>query len=120
MGQEISLTLFNADHFNFFLQKLTDETRLLKELIEQNKFSALAPKAGFEIEAWLVNEKMQAAPNNTTFLQNLDDPLAFPELAKFNIELNGIPQKLTGTVLQTLHNNLSQTWKKSVYPCQAT
>lgn len=113
MGQEINASFFKADDFARFHQKLTAETQRLNELIEQKKFSESSPTAGFEIEAWLIDDNMQAAPNNVSFLQNLDDPLAFPELAKFNIELNGIPQKLTGTVLSTLHKNLAVTWKKA-------
>jgi len=118
MGQEVNLTLFNADHFKTFFQKLTEETQLLKKLIANRQFSELAPTAGFEIEAWLIDDQMQAAANNISFLQNLNDPLAFPELAKFNIELNGIPQKLTGNVLSTLHQNLTQTWEKSCLHAQ--
>lgn len=115
MGQEINLTLFSNAHFERFYQSLNNETQLLKELIDQQQLSELAPTAGFEIEAWLINKSMQATPNNVSFLKNLNDPLAFPELAKFNIELNGIPQKLTGNVLSTLHKNLKQTWEKSCH-----
>ena len=113
MGQEINLTLFNADHFERFHQRLTAETQHLKQLIEQKQFSELSPTAGFEIEAWLIDDAMQAAPNNVSFLQNLNDPLAFPELAKFNIELNGVPKKLTADVFSVLHKNLLLTWDKS-------
>ncbi len=115
MGQEINLTLFNTDHFERFLQKLREETRHLRTLIEQNKLSKSPPTAGFEIEAWLIDDAMQAAPNNISFLQNLNDPLAFPELAKFNIELNGTPQKLSADVFSTLHQNLLATWEKSCH-----
>lgn len=113
MGQEINSTLFSNDQFERFYQKLSAETQLLKELITNKQLSRLSPTAGFEIEAWLIDDKMQAAPNNVSFLNNLNDPLAFPELAKFNIELNGIPQKLAGNVFSTLHKNLNLTWEKA-------
>lgn len=113
MGQEINSTLFNDDYFDRFHQKLKQETQHLRELIEQKQFSELPPTAGFEIEAWLIDDDMQAAPNNVSFLQNLNDPLAFPELAKFNIELNGVPKKLTADVFSVLHKNLLATWDKS-------
>ncbi|OQK18691.1 glutamate--cysteine ligase [Methyloprofundus sedimenti] len=115
MGQEINLTLFNDDHFDLFHQKLIEETQLLKELIEHKQCSELPPIAGFEIEAWLIDDNMQAAPNNVSFLQNLNDPLAFPELAKFNIELNGIPKSLTADVFSSLHKDLLATWDKSCH-----
>lgn len=113
MGQEINSTLFNADYFDRFHQKLTVETQRLRELIEQKQFSELPPTAGFEIEAWLINDDMQAAPNNVSFLKNLNDPLAFPELAKFNIELNGVPKRLAADVFSVLHKNLLATWGES-------
>ena len=118
MGQEINAKAFKSGDFDNFHQKLTQETWLLKELIEQKQLSELPPTAGFEIEAWLVDDNMQAAPNNVSFLQNLNDPLAFPELAKFNIELNGIPQRLTTEVFSTLHKNLLTTWEKACLHAQ--
>ncbi len=113
MGQEINTNAFKDDDFTRFYQKLTQETQCLKELIEQGNCSQKPPIAGFEIEAWLIDDDMQAAPNNVSFLQNFNDPLAFPELAKFNIELNSTPQKLAGTVFSTLHKNLTATWEKA-------
>ncbi len=113
MGQEINAKGFKTDDFAHFHQKLTLETHYLNELIEQEKLSASPLTAGFEIEAWLIDENMRAAPNNVAFLQKLKDPLAFPELAKFNIELNSVPQRLTKTVLSTLHKDLTVVWEKA-------
>ncbi|NOQ14001.1 MAG: glutamate--cysteine ligase [Methyloprofundus sp.] len=118
MGQEINAKAFKGNDFTSFHQKLTQETQHLKELIEQNQLSELPPTAGFEIEAWLVDDNMQAAPNNVSFLQNLNDPLAFPELAKFNIELNGVPQRLATEVFSILHKNLLTTWEKACLHAQ--
>jgi gamma-glutamyl:cysteine ligase YbdK (ATP-grasp superfamily) len=113
MGQEINADCFHADDFNEFHQRLTQETQDLQKLINQEQCSQQPLTAGFEIEAWLIDDDMQASPNNISFLQNLNDPLAFPELAKFNIELNSIPHRLTGNVFSTLHTNLLATWEKA-------
>jgi len=118
MGQEINVTAFNQDDFSQFHHKLTQETQLLKSLVEHNQFSQKSPTVGFEIEAWLIDDAMQACPNNISFLENLNDPLAFPELAKFNIELNGNPEQLSGTVLSALHNNLTYTWQSACMHAQ--
>lgn len=118
MGQEINANAFHADHFTRFHQQLVLETEYLKQVITKGQCSKKPPIAGFEIEAWLIDDLMQAAPNNVSFLQNLNDPLAFPELAKFNIELNGTPQDLTGTVFSTLHKNLTATWEKACLHAQ--
>jgi len=119
MGQEINVSAFKPSDFTQFHQKLSQETEYLKDLIKQGQCSQKAPVAGFEIEAWLIDDSMQASPKNVSFLKNLNDPLAFPELAKFNIELNSIPEQLTGTVFSSLHKNLSQTWKKACEHAQA-
>jgi gamma-glutamyl:cysteine ligase YbdK (ATP-grasp superfamily) len=119
MGQEINISAFNPSDFTQFYQKLNQETECLKDLIKQGHCSQKAPIAGFEIEAWLIDDTMQASPNNASFLATLNDPLAFPELAKFNIELNSIPEKLIGTVFSNLHKNLSQTWNKACTHAQA-
>lgn len=55
---------------------------------------------------------MEVAANNHIFLEQLNDPLAFPELAKFNIELNSVPQKLSANIFSNLYQNLTETWKK--------
>jgi len=119
MGQEINVSAFKPSDFTQFHQKLSQETQYLKDLIKQGQCSQKAPVAGFEIEAWLIDDAMQASPKNVSFLKNLNDPLVFPELAKFNIELNSIPEQLTGTVFSNLHKNLSQTWEKACEHAQA-
>jgi len=102
MGQEINISHFEAGDFEHYHRKLRQETELLCKLIEQNTCSMSRPVAGFEIEAWLVDRKMQPAPVNEQFLAALADPMASPELAKFNIELNSPPLPLSGNVLSQL------------------
>ena len=110
MGQEITFSHFDAGDFERFYQKLKQETELLIKLIEQNALSKRSPVAGFEIEAWLLNQDMQPAPINSEYLKSLNDPMAFPELAKFNIELNSPPIPLADDVFSQLHKNLQSTW----------
>jgi len=110
MGQEISFSQFDNSDFDRFYQKLNQETALLKKMIEQKKFSTRSPVAGFEIEAWLLDKKMQPAPINAHYLATLNNPLAFEELAKFNIELNSSPTPLAGDVFSRMHKQLQSTW----------
>lgn len=113
MGQEISLTHFEKGDFQAFYHKLEQETVLLKRLIEQNACSPRKPVAGFEIEAWLVDNAMRPSPINKHYLATLNDPLASVELAKFNIELNSDPVPLTGNVFNRLRQQLQSTWTKA-------
>ena len=119
MGQEINLSRFEAGDFERYHRKLRQETELLCKLIEQNACSTSRPVAGFEIEAWLVDREMQPAPVNEQFLQALNDPMASPELAKFNIELNGPPLLLSGDVLNQLYKTLQCTWSKAARQAEA-
>ncbi len=110
MGQEISFSKFDKSDFDYFYKKLKQETNLLKKMIEQNACSTSAPVAGFEIEAWIIDQKMHPAPVNDSFLAGLNNPLVFEELAKFNIELNSTPTPLAGNVFNRMHNQLESTW----------
>lgn len=113
MGQEITQTRFTEGDYLAFYQSLQQETALLERLIAQQSLSTRSPVAGFEVEAWLVDRAMQPAPVNSHFLTTLNEPLAFPELAKFNIELNSTPLVLTGNVFAQMHSQLDKLWQKA-------
>ena len=113
MGQEINRTKYDYNDFKRFYQRLQQETKHLKQYIENNACSTASPTAGFEIEAWLVNQEMQATPINNQYLTSLNEPLACPELAKFNIELNSPALPLAGNVFSHLLKTLDQTWNKA-------
>lgn len=113
MGQEITLTQFEAGDFIAFRRKLAEETALLKQMIERNVCSNRQPVAGFELEAWLIDASMHPAPINKQYLTTLNDPLASAELAKFNFELNCDPAPLTDKVFSRLHAQLDRTWQNA-------
>ena len=113
MGQEIEHCDFTQADFDHFEHHLAAETRLLAELLKSGRFSERLPVAGFEIEAWLMDDKMAPAPVNPSFLEALNNPLACAELAKFNIELNNHPVALQGAALTSLHNEQEALWRKA-------
>lgn len=110
MGQEISFSSFEQGDFDRYYQKLQQETALLERIMEKNGFSTRSPVAGFEIEAWIVDRHFRPSPINAQFLKTLNHPLAFEELAKFNIELNSTPTPLAGNVFSRLQKQLQTTW----------
>lgn len=110
MGDEIERRYFDAEDFSEFRRRLDAETALLTEQFNAGEFSARGDVAGFELEGWLVDEHGDPAPENDAYLQMLDNPLVVPELAAFNVELNGSPQALTGRVFSRLHDELHATW----------
>lgn len=113
MGQEIHAAAYQDTDFQRFRQRLALETALLGKLIKGRGCSEAAPVAGFEIEAWLLDAQMRPAPMNQAYLQAFAHPLAGPELAKFNIELNTPPLPLIGDVFSSMHRDLQNTWQQA-------
>ncbi len=111
MGQEIHTTAYQEADYRRFYEHLSAETELLSQFIKCKVCSEVPPVAGFEIEAWLLFDDMRAAPLNEAYLKSFNNPMAGPELAKFNVELNTPPMSLTGDAFSQLHTNLGRTWK---------
>ncbi len=110
MGQEIHTTAYQEADYKRFHQRLTAETELLAKFIEDRHCSEQAPVSGFEIEAWLLFDDMRPAPLNESYLKSFNNPMAGPELAKFNVEMNTPPVPLAGDAFSRLHRNLVRTW----------
>ncbi len=113
MGEEILSSQFSAEDHERFQARLAQETRLLQGYFDSRAFSRELPVGGFEVEAWLLDpEHLHPRPINERFLQRLDSPLAFPELASFNFELNNTPRALQGHVFSGMHNELARQWQE--------
>ncbi len=98
MGDEIDRRYYDADDFSLFRRRLDDETALLSDLFRRGEFSRRGDVAGFELEVWLVDKGGNPAPINDDYLKSLNNPLVVPELAEYNVELNGSPSALRGRV----------------------
>ena len=109
MGQEIATARFTEQDFADFKARLRDETRCLEHWLADGVIEHGEPTGGFELEAWLVDGRMEPAPRVETLLARLDDPDVVPELATFNVEINGAPVALTGDAFSTLAAGLSDT-----------
>jgi gamma-glutamyl:cysteine ligase YbdK (ATP-grasp superfamily) len=110
VGDEIERRYFDAEDFSEFRTRLDAETALLREIFAESEFSDRGDVAGFELEGWLVDERGDPLPENEAYLEALNNPLVVPELAAFNVELNGSPSALTGRVFSRLHDELNATW----------
>jgi len=115
MGEDIPSSHFCEQDFERFSRRLNEETALLRRCFSERRFVDEWPRGGFELEAWLVDNNCSPVPLNEAFLQLSDSPLTVPELAKFNVELNGNPQRLSGGALQAIETELAETWR---YSCQ--
>jgi gamma-glutamyl:cysteine ligase YbdK (ATP-grasp superfamily) len=113
MGQDITDIEFTAEDFAEFEARLRAETDLLASWFADDCFADTPREAGFELEAWLVDRRHRApAPVIEPLLDVLDDPLVVPELAQYNLELNGTPVDLTGDALSRLAAELEHTLAK--------
>ena len=111
MGDEIRERHFNAEHFSRFRRRLDAETDLVAELFDNNTFSHRGDIVGFELEAWIIDAEGQPHAQNQELIDLVDNPLVVPELAAFNVELNGSPSALSGNVFSRLNDELSATWE---------
>ena len=114
MGQEISHSQFTARDFELFSECLRHETALLQQWINDGRFLDKPYQAGFEMEAWLVDEQLKPAAKNHDFLHKLSHPMAVPELARFNFELNGQHRTIEADVFTQMYDELSNTWNRCV------
>ncbi len=111
MGEDVSRRYYDAEHFSDFRRHLDEETALLRRHFERDDFSRRGEMAGFELEAWLIDERGDPLPRNREYLELLQNPLVVPELAAYNIELNGSPSSLSGRVFSRLLDELHATWR---------
>ncbi len=112
MGQEISSSRFTEADFAEFARRLEDETRLLSQWFEEGRFSHRERLGGMELEACLLQENGDPAPENQVFMQGFDEPLVVPELATFNLELNSRARPLRGDVFARMARELEALWGK--------
>ncbi len=110
MGTEISQQTFHGEDFASFRQRLTAETALLGQWLDENRFPDRPAEGGYELEAWLIDDDSLPAPVNASILPQLSSDIVSPELARFNLELNSSPQRLAGDALSCLHQALKHQW----------
>ena len=116
MGEEITYSRFVKSDYQQYERRLQQETELLAEWFDSHALSRREAVAGYELEAWLIGDDASPCPRNDTFLEQVNNPYIFPELARFNVELNVDPQSLNGGVLSQFKEHLEQLWQH----CQQT
>ena len=112
MGEEIQYSRFNKTDYQQFASHLKKETALVEKWFDDKKFSTSSLTAGYELEAWLIDKTGNPVAINEAFLKLADNDLLSPELAKFNIELNVTPEKLSHGVLTTFETELDKLWQQ--------
>ncbi len=113
MGREITTTSFERADFERFEKRLREETDELERWLDTGRFSRRRAVAGFELEAWLVDERGHPRPLNEEFMALAKELPVVPELSRFNIEINGDPAPLEGHALSAMETRLEKTWRSA-------
>lgn len=112
MGRDLGSSAYGTEDFHAFAVRLRQETELLRDWLQAGHMVAAPPRIGFELEAWLVNASGRPMPENQAFLGQMNDPLVVPELARFNVELNGPPRWLADDPFDGLAADLGSLWQR--------
>ena len=112
MGEEISTVRFCADDRRRFAERLRTETVLLRQWFDEGRFSEDGFVLGFELEACLLDHNGHPANINERLLETFDDPDVVPELSRFNVEFNCMPQPAQGRALRLAERDLSGLWAR--------
>lgn len=117
MGRDITHSHFKKVDFDRYSNKLSAELDWVCNWFKrQEKFTAnqSVPTIGFEMEMCLIDRQGDPASSNEQFLTQLKNSdivsQITPELAQFNIELNGSVFKLTGTALGEMAQELQNLY----------
>jgi len=116
MGEEIKYSRFTRSDYQKYEKHLKQETEILAEWFNSHSLSNREAVAGYELEAWLIDDNASPCPRNEDFLEKAANPYIFPELAKFNVELNVEPQSFNKDLLRDFDKQLHQLWAQ----CQHT
>ena len=111
MGEEIADEEFSPSDYDEYHSSLAKETEILEMWISEGRLRDDRAFAGFEQEAWLLNDRFDPAPLNETFIETAKSDMVSAELAKFNVELNVEPLELHGSCIQEFHDELEENWK---------
>lgn len=113
MGQEVTNEIFDYESEKVFSQRLKEETEIFKSWIKSSKkFSKGKAKCGYELEAWLIDDKGRPVSKSVEFLKKLNNKQVTPELSKFNFEINGTPYLLKDDYVKNLKKDIHGFFNK--------
>jgi len=116
MGQDINNSHYKKNDFLNYQNNLKDEYSILESWLEQQQsknLDAHSPehlKAGFELEAVLIDDQFSPYGVNEQFINSINQPCITSELANFNAEINTSVRKITHTVFSDFEKELNSIW----------
>ncbi|MFK7959425.1 MAG: CBS domain-containing protein [Phycisphaerales bacterium] len=103
--QDVQATM-TSDERSRFMRSLLRDVQALEHQLLAGAFETGIVRIGAEQEMVMVDRDWQPAPVAMELLEDLTDERITTEIARFNLEGNLTPQRLTGGCLQTLEREL--------------
>lgn len=112
MGNQ-AVTKIDKDSRAKFIKHLLGDIRALEIMLDKNLVESDTIRIGAEQEFCLVNEDWRPADNATRILRTIDDPHFTNEIARYNLEINLDPEKLTDSCFSKMERQLRQLLDKA-------
>lgn len=106
MGLVIDRSDFSEEEYVAAAERLRDNLRALKLVLDRPEFGRGAPSLGAELELSIVDDNAQALPLNRQVLAESLDPNLQLELDRFNLEYNLSPVDAAGTPFSLMQSEL--------------
>ncbi|MGY4718917.1 glutamate--cysteine ligase [Naumannella cuiyingiana] len=94
MGSEVEGADYTDEDRARFTERVEDCLGVLDEMLATDTFEHAHPRAGMEVEIYLVGADGRPSMSNVDVLAAIDDKAFVSELCRFNIELNLTPRHL--------------------------
>lgn len=119
MGQAIEKIEFSEDDYQVFAERLRDNLKALRILLERPGFGQGPGSFGAEMEMYLIDRQGNPLYKNVDIQQQLKNPQLTLELNKFNLEYNLTPFPIDNFPFSESENELSSAIAQ-VRECAAT
>jgi CBS domain-containing protein/gamma-glutamyl:cysteine ligase YbdK (ATP-grasp superfamily) len=91
-----------------FMKALLEDLRALAFMLQDGRIENGVSRIGAEQEMFLVDRQFRPAPVSLDVLKQANDPRLTTEIARFNLEANLTPLKLTGNCFSRMEQELAQ------------
>lgn len=107
MGEHNVEQELDEQKLQIFMKALLDDLRALDYMLSNDLIESGVRRIGAEQEMFLVDRKLLPAPVAVEVLQHANDPRLTTEIARFNLEANLTPLKLSGDCFARMEAELN-------------
>ena len=108
MGEHTVNQIGDQPQTQAFMKALLEDLRALVFMLQQGLIEKDTKRFGAEQEMFFVGSDLRPAPISPEVLAGVNDPRLTTEIARFNLEANLTPRKLTGNCFAAMERELVQ------------